>query len=174
MPRSIQKVVTFRASSIGDCLMGKYLLDNVHAQFPNARLAIVVASRAAMIRDLLAASPHIEVIEANRKSLKSLWSLWREFRGSDLVVTQYAGKVGGKFSLASKLAARVLARRGGLVGFRDASRFNFFYDHIVEFNRSEAPANSSDALCAPPVFQYHSTNRHFPSSAVKRFWKNLI
>jgi ADP-heptose:LPS heptosyltransferase len=141
----IQKALTFRASSIGDCLMGKYLLDNVHAQFPEARLAIVVASRSAMIRDLLAASAYIEVIEANRKNFTSLWNLWRTFRGSDFVVTQYAGKVGGKFSLASKLAARVLARRlpaqaGGLIGFRDVSRFNFLYDHLIEFDRSEAPA----------------------------------
>src|SRR3989338_3419571 len=96
----IEKALTFRASSIGDCLMGKYLLENIHAQFPNARLGIVVASRGAMIRDLFATYPWLEVIEANRRSPRSLFYLWRNFRNSDLVMTQYAGKLGGRFGLA--------------------------------------------------------------------------
>ncbi|MES2203231.1 MAG: hypothetical protein V4474_02860, partial [Patescibacteria group bacterium] len=108
----IRKALTFRASSIGDCLMGKYLLDNVHAQYPAARLGLVVASRGAMIRDLLSAYPYIEVVEANRANPGSLWRLWRAWRGSDVVVTQYAGKQGGRFSLATKVMARLLARRG--------------------------------------------------------------
>lgn len=137
----IKKALTFRASSIGDCLMGKYLLDNVHAQFPQARLGIVVGSRGAMIRDLLAPYPYIEVIEANRKSPGALWRLYREWRHSDLVVTQYAGKRGGRFSLASKLMARLLARRGHLVGFEDAFAGNArIYDALVRFSLHEAPA----------------------------------
>ncbi|MEK7114207.1 MAG: hypothetical protein AAB850_01520, partial [Patescibacteria group bacterium] len=101
----IKKALTFRASSIGDCLMGKYLLENIHAAYPHARLGIVVASRAEMIRDLFAAYPWLEVIEANRRNPVSLFSLWKKYHESDLVVTQYAGKLGGKFGLASKLFA---------------------------------------------------------------------
>ncbi len=128
----IKKVLTFRASSIGDCLMGKYLLENIHAEFPNARLGLVVASRAEMIRDLFSAYPWLEVIEVNRKNPKSLWHLWKKFRGSDLVITQYAGKKGGKFSFASKLAARLLAKSGGLIGFSDASKLNkMLYDKLL-------------------------------------------
>ncbi|TSC70225.1 MAG: hypothetical protein G01um101449_406, partial [Parcubacteria group bacterium Gr01-1014_49] len=56
----------------------------------------------------------------------------RDFYGSDLIVTQYAGKPGGRFSLASKFVARLLAKRGGLVGFTDSSRWNaVLYDHLV-------------------------------------------
>lgn len=120
----IRKALTFRASSIGDCLMGKYLLENIHAQFPDARLGIVVASRGAMIRDLFAAYPWLEIIEANRYNPRALRGLWRDWRGSDLVITQYAGKHGGSFSFLSKLFARILAKRGGLVGFVDVSRWN--------------------------------------------------
>ncbi|MEK7101790.1 MAG: glycosyltransferase family 9 protein [Patescibacteria group bacterium] len=139
----INKALTFRASSIGDCLMGKYVLDNIHARYPDARLGIVVGSRGAMIRDLFAAYPWLEVIEANRQDPRSLFRLWKNFLGSDLVVTQYAGKPstksdlvlgkpGGRFSFASKLAARVLAKRGGLIGFTDASPWNtFLYDQLL-------------------------------------------
>jgi len=141
MHTPIRKALTFRASSIGDCLMGKYLLENIHRQFPEAHLGIVVASRGKMIRDLLAAYPWLEVIEANRQSPRALWRLWREWRGSDLVVTQYTGKIGGKFGLASKLAARVLARRGALVGFSDAAHGSaFLYDRLVPFDHGVAPA----------------------------------
>lgn len=135
----INKALTFRASSIGDCLMGKYLLENIHAQFPTARLGLVVGSRGAMIRDLFAAYPWLEVIEANRYHPRTLFSLWKDFHGADLVITQYAGKPGGRFSLASKCAARVLAKSGGLVGFADASPWNgFLYDTLVPIQQMNA------------------------------------
>ena len=121
--------------------MGKYLLDNVHAQFPQAKLGLVVSSRGGMIRDLLAGSPHIEVIEASRRAPRALWRLWRQWRHSDLVVTQYAGKPGGRFSLASKAMARLLASRGGLVGFEDASFLNaYLYDYVVLAPHAHSPA----------------------------------
>lgn len=130
--KKITKALTFRASSIGDCLMGKYLLENIHEQFPDARLGIVVANRGRMIRDLLAAYPWIEVIEANRRSPRALFFLFKNFYDSDLVVTQYAGKHGGSFGLASKFAAWVLAKRGGLIGFSDASPWNrLLYDKLL-------------------------------------------
>ena len=140
--KDIRKALTFRASSIGDCLMGKYLLENIHAAYPDARCGIVVANRRGMIRDLLAAYPWIEVIEANRRSPRALLSLWRNFRGSDLVVTQYAGKHGGSFGLASKFAARLLARRGGLVGFSDAStKWNkLLYSRLLPVRSDKAVA----------------------------------
>ncbi|TSC63797.1 MAG: heptosyltransferase I [Parcubacteria group bacterium Gr01-1014_91] len=142
----IKKALTFRASSIGDCLMGKYLLENIHAQFPNARLGIVVGGSGAMIRDLFSAYPWLEVIEANRYSPRILRSLYRDFCGSDLVVTQYAGKAGGRFGLASKLAARLLAKDGGLIGFTDASPWNkFLYDKLVPISSSDAIAEHDRA-----------------------------
>lgn len=133
--------------------MGKYLLENVHAEFPLARCGIVVASHGAMIRDLFAAYPWLEVIEANRRSPRALWSLWKDFHGSDLVVTQYAGKKGGSFGLASKLAARVLAKRGGLIGFHDASRWNgTLYDQLLPVRSDVAVAeHDRTALCAARV-----------------------
>lgn len=129
---NIQKVLTFRASSIGDCLMGKYVLENIHKVYPNARLGLIVASRGAMIKDLFARYPWVEVIEVNRRSPRALLSLLVNFYRSDFVITQYAGKPGGVFSLGSKFMARLLAKRGGLIGFTDVSRWNrFLYDRLV-------------------------------------------
>src|SRR5579859_4479491 len=107
----IRKALTFRASSLGDCLMGVYFLQQVRAQYPDAHCAIVVASRGAMVRDLGAAYPWIEVYEANRRSPRTLLRLARRFWRSDLVTTQYTG---GTFPLVGKIFARMLARRGAL------------------------------------------------------------
>ncbi len=134
--RVIKKALTFRASSIGDGLMAKYLLENVHAQFPEAKLGIVVASRGSMIADLFSNSPYIEVVETNRRDIKGLWRLWKNFHGSDFVVTQYAGKHSGAFGLGSKFFARLLASPGGLVGFADVSKWNpFLYTRLLPVRR---------------------------------------
>lgn len=160
----IRKALTFRASSIGDCLMGKYLLENIHAHCPQAQCGIVVASRSGMIRDLFAAYPWLKIVEASRRDFRSIFSLGKQFRGSDLVVTQYAGKKGGRFSLASKLAARFLAKRGGLIGFADVSPWNrFLYDRlllvrsdvaVVEHDRAALYAAGIPPSLPFPTMQY--------------------
>ncbi|MFA5942646.1 MAG: glycosyltransferase family 9 protein [Candidatus Paceibacterota bacterium] len=123
------KAFTFRPASIGDALMGKYFLENIRAQYPKARLAIVVGSRASMLRDLFAGEPWLEIIEANRRSPASLISLWRQWRGSDAVLTYYTA---GTLNLSTKLIARFLARRGALTGFDDDSSLNrYLYDHLL-------------------------------------------
>lgn len=126
----IKKAITFRPASIGDALMGKYFLENIHAQYPDARLAIVVGSRSAMLRDLFAGEPWLEVVEANRRSLSSLISLWRHWRGSDAVLTYYTA---GTVNMSTKIMARSLARRGALAGFDDESPLNrYLYDHLLQ------------------------------------------
>lgn len=137
--KDIKKVATFRASSIGDALNAKYLLEHIHAAYPAARCGIIVAGKAPMIRDLLAAYPWIEIVEASRRKPFSFVTLCRRFGASDLVVIPPA-KAGTSFSLPSKLAARLLARRGGLIGFRDASGINgFLYDQVIPLLGSRAP-----------------------------------
>jgi len=125
----IKKALTFRPASIGDALMGKYFLENIRAAYPDARLAIVVGNRAAMLRDLFAGEPWLEVVEANRRNPLSLVSLWRKWRKSDAVLTYYTA---GTLNLSTKLMARSLARRSALAGFNDASSLNhYFYDHLL-------------------------------------------
>lgn len=163
MNSAISKALTFRASSIGDSLMGKYVLENVHAAFPDARCAIVIGSRGPMIRDVLAAYPWLEVREANRRSRKSVIDLWRDFHGAEFVQTQYAGKPGGRFNLMSKIAAWLIARRGRLVGFRDASRLTpLIYSHLVPFDITMAPAEHERRALAmlgvPLAFPYPKLN----------------
>ena len=125
----INKVLTFRPSSIGDSLMGKYFLENMHAQYPHARLGLVVGSRAGMLRDLFKGEPWIEVVEANRRDPSSIYKLWRQWHGSDAVLTYYTA---GTLNLSTKLMARSLARRGSLSGFDDKSPLNrYLYDHML-------------------------------------------
>lgn len=133
---SINKAITFRPASIGDALMGKYFLENIRARYPDARMAIVVGSRAGMLKDLFAGEPWLEVVEANRRSPRSLVALWKSWRGSDVVLTYYTA---GTVNLSTKLIARLLARRaclpakqGALAGFSDSSSLTkYFYDHLL-------------------------------------------
>ncbi len=135
----IRKALVFKASSIGDALMAKHLLENVHAAYPEARCGLLVAGRGAMVRSLLASYPWIEVLEVNRRNPAALWKLWRTYQGSDLVVTSYV-KPGGRFGFFSKVAARILARPGCLFGFTDASWWNrYVYDHLLESSMVRAP-----------------------------------
>jgi ADP-heptose:LPS heptosyltransferase len=134
----IRKAVTFRASSIGDALMAKYLFENIRASYPEARCALVVAGRGAMIRDLYAAYSWIEVIEANRRTPQKLFYILKNFGGSDLVSTPYTA---GTVNLGTKLMARLLAKHGRLFGFVDKASFNnLIYDEVLPFwGRGTAP-----------------------------------
>ncbi len=170
----IKKALTFRASSIGDCLMGKYLLENIHNKFPDAKCAIVVGSRAKMIRDLLSEYPWIEVIEANRRNFKSLFYVWKNFAKSDLVITQYAGKRGGKFSLGSKFMARFLAKKGGLLGFYDISPWNdYLYDFLLPVNQHLAIAEHEREVVKkagiPVSMEYPILSSHTNPKIIEQF-----
>lgn len=128
----IKKALTLRASSLGDCLMGKYFLENVHAQFPDAKCVLLVGSRAAMIRDLFAGYKWLEVLEVNRKNPQGVFQAWKRLHPVDLTLTQYAER---PFSLPSKLFGRAVTRRGGFIGFNDHSRLSpLLYDKIIPFN----------------------------------------
>ena len=88
MRADIKKVLTLRASSIGDSLMGKYFLENVHAAYPESRAYILVGGRGGMIKDLFRAYSWLTVIEANRKSPGSVVRAFRELSGCDLTLRQ--------------------------------------------------------------------------------------
>jgi ADP-heptose:LPS heptosyltransferase len=128
--KNIKKVLLFKAASLGDNLMGKYFFENIKAQFPDARYGVVVGSKSGMIKDLLKAYPWIEVIEVNRKHplklLQFIFSWWR----TDISVIQYTKT---KFSTPSKLIARLITKRGGLVGFEDSWPYNkYLFDILLE------------------------------------------
>lgn len=156
----IKKILTFRAASIGDSLMGKYLLENVCAAYPDVHCALAVSSRASMIRDLFAAYPWIEVVEAN-KHPRSLLALFRRGR-NDVVVTPYTG---GVYPIAPKLIARLIART--LVGYTDKSKLNaFLYTKLIPLiGRGRAPRLlETDALKAAgiPVSIEHPSFSYLP------------
>ncbi len=134
-----RKVLTFRPGSIGDCLMGKYFLEQVRATHPALTATIAVPTRVQMVRELLAAYPWIHVVEIKALRLPR----------RDLVVTPYTG---GVFPLRTKLFARLLAKK--LIGFSDRSPLNrFLYDKVIELvGRSRAPRIlECDALAAAGI-----------------------
>jgi ADP-heptose:LPS heptosyltransferase len=125
----INKAITFRPASIGDSLMGKYFLENIRAEYPSARCAIVVGNRGSMLRDLFAGEPWLEIVEANRRKLSSLGELWKNWHGSDAVLTYYTV---GTLNLSTKIMASSLARKGSLTGFDDKFPLNHYvYDHLL-------------------------------------------
>jgi len=145
---TIRKACTFRSSAIGDCLMGKYFLEQIHVRYPEAECSIIVASRADMIRDLLAAYPWLIVREASRRNLRGLWQTLRAMWRCDATLTQYSGR--GQFSTMTKLFARLITRRGGLVGFTDPWKGNaHLYDHLIPLDLKKAfLAHEQNALAA--------------------------
>ena len=169
---AIYKALTFRPASIGDALMGKYFLENIRAEHPDGRFGIVVGSRASMLRDLFAGEPWLEIIEANRRSFSSLISLWRHWRGSNVVLTYYTA---GTLNFFTKFMARLLARRGALTGFDDASPLNrFFYDHLLPrpIRDRSVRLHECDALASSgiPVSIKHLSLNYLPiNSVAKKF-----
>lgn len=126
----MHKVLTLRASSIGDALMGKYFLENVHVAFPEAECFMLVGSRGKMIRNLLLGYPWLTVVETHRRAPRSLLAAWRALRGCDIALTQYSER---PFSTPSKLFARLVSKR--LIGFEDAWWGNrFLYDVLVPWS----------------------------------------
>lgn len=124
--------------------MGKYLLENIRAAYPDARCTLAVSSRVGMIRDLFAAYHWLEVIEVNKNPA----SLWRFFASGrrDIVITPYTG---GVFGILPKLVARLFAKT--LIGYTDASHLNrFLFTKLIQLvGRSRAPRLlESDALAA--------------------------
>ena len=133
--KKINKVLTFRASSLGDSMMGKYFLENVHAYAPEARCYLLVGSRAKMIRELFEMYPWITVVEASRRSFKSIAQAYQTLSGTDLALTQEAEN---PFSTVSKFFARAVTRRGGLMGFEDGWWGNkLLYDTILPYDGEE-------------------------------------
>jgi ADP-heptose:LPS heptosyltransferase len=130
--------------------MGKYLLENIRAAYPDAHCTIAVSTRAAMIRDLFAAYSWIHVLELNRSSLGGVLSVGRQ----DIVVTPYTG---GVFPLRSKLLARILGRK--LFGYVDQSAVGkFLYTKLVPLvGRARAPrlleVDALTAIGVPVAFE---------------------
>jgi ADP-heptose:LPS heptosyltransferase len=128
---SINKALTLRASSLGDCLMGKYFLENIRAQFPGAQCTLLVGSRGNMIQDLLKGYVWLHVLEVNRKDWRGVLKARSDLHGEDITLTQYSER---PFSLPSKIFGRFVTKSGGFIGFDDhAAISKILYDRIIPF-----------------------------------------
>lgn len=130
----MKKIVTFRAASMGDALMAKFLFENILPSFPDAKYYLVVSKNILMIKELLHAYPWINVVEVNRKKplqiIKFLLSLWQ----CDLVVLPPSQ---GVFSNTSKLFARVICKKGMLWGYEDGSKLSkILFSRIFKIDKN--------------------------------------
>lgn len=164
----IRKAFTMRASSIGDCLMGKYLLENIHSSYPDAQCSIVVASRAEMIRDLLAAYPWLRVCEASRRNPLAILKVAREVYRSDATETQCTGR--GQFSTPSKIFAWIMTKSGRLVGYEDPWKWNhLLYDQVLPYDSQKAlllHEQSALAALGIPITIPKAILKYIPDSVV--------
>ncbi len=151
MNLSIKKVLTFRAASLGDALLGKYFLENVHAAYPDAACYLLVSMRGEMVRDLLHAYPWITVLEVNRRNPYSILKALRVLWNTDLTLTQ--GVSSGNFSTFSKFFARVVTKGGGLIGYTDTFPLNrLLYDVLLKTDHEKAVfLHDQDALRAAQI-----------------------
>ena len=152
--------------------MGKYLLENIHSAYPEAQCAMLVAGSSAMIRDLLAAYPWIEVVEANTRQPRTIFAAFKKLFPSDATVTQYSGR--GAFSAASKLFARLVTRHDRLAGFTDAWPLNrFLFDHLIPFSMRRAmrlhECDALEALGIPVNIQEIKLVPNEGSGVLKKF-----
>jgi ADP-heptose:LPS heptosyltransferase len=109
-----------------------------------------------MIKDLLKAYSWITVVEANSRRLDSILRAFRLLYPSDATSTQYSGR--GQFSSASKLFARLVTRRGRLIGFSDPWKFNAaVFDTVIPFTMRRAmrllECDALEALGIEPTIQ---------------------
>ena len=128
----MKKVVTFRAASLGDTLLAKYLFENLRSEYIDARCIIVTGARSAMLRELLHDYHWVEIKEINRCHPIEIIKGFFDLRGADLVVipTSY-----GVFSTPSKIFARLISVTGALWGYNDGSYLaSLLYDRIFEIN----------------------------------------
>lgn len=129
----MKKIVSFRAASLGDTLMAKYLFENIRTKYPTARYVIVTSMRSEMLGELLEAYPWIEIKVANRKQPIRILSLLVDLWGADLVLVPASQ---GKFSLTSKIFGRIISARNGLWGFSDGSKSaRILYDRLFTYSR---------------------------------------
>lgn len=153
-----KKFVTFRAGSMGDCLMGKYFLELLREEHTHGEFFIIVSCRQEMINDLLAAYPWIKVVELNRRKPWQLLKSLIRLRGTEVTATPTSL---GTFSNTSKLFARLITKRGGLIGFDDGSKLvHVLYDTVLQQDKDRsvykndcllAEAVTSRFLCSKPT-----------------------
>jgi len=128
--RQYDNLLYFVNGSIGDFLMGLQFLENVHLNDPSLRLYVVTPRDVALFREFLESYPHIQVLEAHRNGV---WSLFRSFvLQKNYCVIPFVPK---HRSLAMKIVGRICAWRGMLVGFDDGAWVNaYIYTTCVRFD----------------------------------------
>lgn len=132
----MRKIVSFRAGSLGDTLLVKYLYENIRRAHPDARYIVVTGSRAAMLQELVADYTWIEIKEINRRNLIGIVKEFFDLRGADLVVIPASY---GIFSTPSKLFGRLIAARGALWGYNDGSFLaKCLYDRVFTINHERS------------------------------------
>lgn len=132
MSHSFKNIILFQNGSIGDFLMGVYLMENIHLSDNNLHLFIVVPRNKKIFSGLLKKYSYVNLLKANKKSLEILLGLRLVFGRNCVIIPPTIGKI----PLSIKVAAKVLTLKSGdlLVGFKDRSGINKIYDLLLVYD----------------------------------------
>jgi len=129
--QSIKNLFFFQNGSIGDFLMTIFFMENVHLSNPKLNLYIVVPRNKSFFKEMIISYNYLNVVEANKSNL-GVPLVKFLFDSNYVVVPPTAGSI----PLRVKILARIISLmpRSFLVGFKDLSKFNFFYDKFFKFD----------------------------------------
>ena len=106
-------------------------MENVHLSNPKLNLYIVVPRNKSFFKEMIISYNYLNVVEANKSNL-GVPLVKFLFDSNYVVVPPTAGSI----PLRVKILARIISLmpRSFLVGFKDLSKFNFFYDKFFKFD----------------------------------------
>jgi len=132
-----KNLIYFQNGSIGDFLMTIFFLENIHLNDNSLVLNVVVPKNFYFLQQFLEKYPYINLVLANRKSLKGLRGILKLTKfafSKNLIIT---APTAGKLSLYIKIIAKKISLfgRGELVGFEDGQKINkFIYTKLLKYN----------------------------------------
>lgn len=113
------------------------LLEEVHAQDPDASLYVCTPRNVALYQAFKEAYPYVTILNIGRSS--ALSSLIPLMGAKNICITP---PTPGRIPLLTKFVARCMGIRGGLVGFDDGSSINrILYTHTVPHDTSKLYCN---------------------------------
>lgn len=137
MKSKFKNLIYFQNGSIGDFLMTIFFLENIRLNDNSIKLFVIIPKNEKLLLQFLERYPYINIILANRKSLRGLWGILKLSKfvfTKNLVIT--APTPGFLFSYIKMMAKSVaLHPQSQLVGFEDGQKINkFIYTKLLKYN----------------------------------------
>ncbi|MCK4386494.1 MAG: glycosyltransferase family 9 protein [Candidatus Pacebacteria bacterium] len=135
--KKYKNLIYFQNGSIGDFLMTIFFLENIYLNDNSIKLNVVIPKNEKLLLQFLAKYSYINIILANRKSVKGLLGILKLSKfafSKNLIIT---APTPGKLSWYIKIIAKKISLlgRSELVGFDDGQKINkFIYTKLLKYN----------------------------------------